>query len=74
MMQPEWKGRQSGLRRSAGFKPAVTQGFQPADVRQVRARRGLRAFCRLEIGDTAGWKPALQSCLCFGWTHSEQNQ
>jgi len=22
--------------------------------------------CRLEVGDTAGWKPALQSCVFLG--------
>src|SRR5262245_41317908 len=34
----------------------VSQGFQPADG--FKAAGAIHA-CRLEIGDTAGWKPAL---------------
>src|SRR5437867_4358924 len=46
---------------SAGFQPAVSQGFQPASRADRLARTKTRAVCRLEIGDTAGWKPALRN-------------
>jgi len=39
--------------------PAVSQGFQPASLRTL-GRTGFRTASRLEIGDTAGWKPALR--------------
>src|SRR5438552_14316433 len=45
--------------RSAGFQPAVSQGFQPASQADYLTRSKMRTVCRLEIGDTAGWKPAL---------------
>src|SRR5260370_908890 len=44
---------------SAGFQPAVSQGFQPASLSLLRTRWSCGRPCRLEIGDTAGWKPAL---------------
>jgi hypothetical protein len=31
-----------------------------AQIRNLLYRGLQRAFCRLEIGDTAGWKPALR--------------
>jgi fructose-1,6-bisphosphatase/inositol monophosphatase family enzyme len=44
----------SALGGSAGFQPAVSRVSNPPDA-------GLRATaCRLEVGDTAGWKPALR--------------
>src|SRR5882724_3565715 len=45
---------------SAGFQPAVSQGFQPASRRIFDGLTTCRTSCRLEIGDTAGWKPALR--------------
>jgi len=42
-----------------GWKPAVWHGFQPAGLANFRAHRNVRTASRLEIGDTAGWKPAL---------------
>ncbi len=51
---------------SAGFHPAVSQGFQPARLPEFRAGPDHRGTCRLEIGDQprkfsgyTGWKPAL---------------
>ena len=55
-------GSKAGRRlpRSAGFQPAVSQSFQPAEcTRLAGAHLNLPTPCRLEIGDTAGWKPAL---------------
>ena len=40
--------------RSAGFQPAVSRVSNPP------ARSTIRTPCRLEVGDTAGWKPALR--------------
>src|SRR5438128_11382216 len=37
--------------RSAGFQPAVSQGFQPANRATFRDAFGLAMRCRLEIGD-----------------------
>ena len=45
--------------RSAGFQPAVSQSFQPAECATFPASYKHSMVCRLEIGDTAGWKPAL---------------
>src|SRR5439155_23127073 len=45
------------------FQPAVSQGFQPARRAHHLTRPKIRTVCRLEIleiGDTAGWKPALR--------------
>ncbi len=39
-------------------KPAVSQGFQPADLTTIPSRSSLSTRCRLEIGDTAG----LETC------------
>src|SRR5713101_9460052 len=44
---------------SAGFQPAVSQCFQPASRTIPTVPGSTRTACRLEIGDTAGWKPAL---------------
>ena len=41
-------------RRSADFQSAVSRVFNPLGLGPVRTR------CRLEVGDTAGWKPALR--------------
>ncbi|PWU20067.1 MAG: hypothetical protein C5B50_04850 [Verrucomicrobia bacterium] len=41
---------------SADFQSAVSQCFQPASWPPST----VRTICRLEIGDTAGWKPALR--------------
>src|SRR5439155_4069587 len=38
-----------------------SQCFQPASRTNLRTRASIRAGCRLEIGDTAGWKPALHA-------------
>src|SRR5206468_12249939 len=38
-------------------KPAVSRWFQPARALNVQRALGWRTCCRLEIGDTAGWKP-----------------
>jgi len=43
--------------RSAGFQTCCIAGFQPA--RQPRLQGMGGQLCRLEIGDTAGWKPVL---------------
>src|SRR5438552_15277845 len=53
-------GEGRGHGRSAGFQPAVSQGFQPARRAHHLTRPKIRTVCRLEIGDTAGWKPALR--------------
>jgi len=45
--------------RSAGFQPAVSRVSNPPATWQSIE---LRTVCRLEVGDTAGWKPALR-----GW-------
>ena len=53
-----------GQGRSAGFQPAVSQCFQPADVPTYPAARGFdnvvpignQRYSRLETG----WKPALR--------------
>jgi hypothetical protein len=49
--------------RSAGFQPAVSRVSNPLDDRLGTT------VCRLEVGDTAGWKPALRS---FG-LHDSRN-
>ncbi|MCI0539516.1 MAG: serine/threonine protein kinase, partial [Verrucomicrobiales bacterium] len=48
---------------------AVSQSFQPADTAESRARLQRRTGCRLEIGDTAGRKPARRDGLAGlgGW-------
>src|SRR5213594_2028217 len=58
-LPPAPEGR--GQSRSAGFQPAVSQCFQPARALNLQRALGWRTCCRLEIGDTAGWKPALRS-------------
>lgn len=45
---------------SADFQSAVSQGFQPAS-RSTRRTHAVFEGLPLETGDTAGWKPALQS-------------
>jgi hypothetical protein len=50
-----WHSRPS----SAGFQPAVSQCFQPASRTIPTVPGSTLTACRLEIGDTAGWKPAL---------------
>ncbi len=52
-------GRLSAVRSSAGFQPAVSQCFQPASRTIPTVPGSTRTARRLEIGDTAGWKPAL---------------
>ena len=47
-------------RRSADFQICCIAGFQPADASRPAKPRHWRRLCRLEIGDTAGWKPALR--------------
>jgi hypothetical protein len=42
----------AGSARSAGFQPAVSRVSNPQAARSSTP-------CRLEVGDTAGWKPAL---------------
>src|SRR6266478_645800 len=56
-----------GQSRSAGFQPAVSQCFQPANATNLSQASAHPVVCRLEIGDTAGWKPAL---LPYGQTLS----
>src|SRR4051794_15814449 len=52
--------RKNSIQSSAGFQPAVSQGFQPAEAGLDYGRfEKSSSPCRLEIGDTAGWKPAL---------------
>jgi len=46
-------------RRSAGFQPAVSRVSNPQTLPATRTP------CRLEVGDTAGWKPALRSRRCW---------
>src|SRR6185369_6381927 len=46
-------------RRSAGFQPAVSRVSNPLTLPATRIP------CRLEVGDTAGWKPALRSRRCW---------
>src|SRR5258708_36747260 len=49
-----------GLRQgSADFQSAVSQGFQPAGLGDNLSRPSDAVPCRWEIGDAAGWKPAL---------------
>jgi hypothetical protein len=40
-------------------KPAVSQSFQPADAATLGTRLSCQRRADLEVGDTAGWKPAL---------------
>src|SRR5208283_1713667 len=47
--------RPSTRKRSADFQSAVSQ------VSNLRAPVSYTAPCRLEVGDTAGWKPVLRS-------------
>jgi 16S rRNA (adenine1518-N6/adenine1519-N6)-dimethyltransferase len=49
------------MQGSAGFQLAVLQGFQPASHLCAFEPDVISTVCRLEIGDTAGWKPALRS-------------
>jgi len=46
--------------RSADFQSAVSRVSNLHAVRQFEAASEIRGAGRLEIGDTAGWKPALQ--------------
>jgi hypothetical protein len=52
-------GRDGDTRRSAGFQPAVSRVSNPLTPPTARVLQ-FRTVCRLEIGDTAGWKPALR--------------
>src|SRR5260221_364074 len=59
--------RRSRNQSSAGFQPVYhesfrgwPQDFEPAGQPCDCARWWCREPCRLEIGDTAGWKPALR--------------
>jgi serine/threonine protein kinase len=56
-----WEAHDHGCSHSRGadFQSAVSQRFQPAEAAESKARAETEAPCRLEIGDTAGWKPAL---------------
>jgi len=38
---------------------AVSQCFRPTGLAKIAAAESFRTVSRLEIGDTAGWKPAL---------------
>src|SRR5216683_160557 len=58
--QPKQSVGMSAMRSSAGFQPAVSQCFQPASRTIPTVPGSTRTACRLEIGDTAGWKPALR--------------
>ncbi len=55
-----------GSAGSAGFQPAVSQGFQPADARPVDTRCEPSMPSRLEIGDTGDWKSALPAAAGCG--------
>src|SRR2546425_167681 len=44
----------------AGFQPAVSQLPACGRAEFSGTPRGWRTVCRLQIGDTAGWKPALR--------------
>ncbi len=50
LVEGPWVGEAS----SAGFQPAVSQGFQPASLPLSLAHSSFTAPCRLEIGDKAG--------------------
>ncbi len=49
----------SAMPSSAGFQPAVSECFQPASRTIPTVPGSTRTAGRLEIGETAGWKPAL---------------
>jgi hypothetical protein len=53
-------GRSAVLPRRADFQSSVSRVSNPLAVRNVRTLCLLPTLCRLEIGDTAGWKPALR--------------
>jgi len=52
--------RMSALLCLRPCRAALYTGFQPADFEKARGM-GIPPVCRLEVGDTAGWKPALRS-------------
>jgi hypothetical protein len=45
--------------RSAGFQPAVSRISNP-QIADNPVVLGINTACRMEFGDTAGWKPALR--------------
>jgi hypothetical protein len=47
------------LFRSAGFQPLYRRASRLQTLKRKYALKGYK-ICRLEIGDTAGWKPALR--------------
>ena len=66
------------LQRAADPLARISHGFrQPAGVAQtssllyrgfpIRRRDRAAAACRLEVGDTAGWKPALRNLAAPDW-------
>src|SRR5207253_2760104 len=46
-------------------QPAVSQCFQPANAGNFRRCSVFSTFCRLEIGDTAGWETCATSFCGF---------
>jgi hypothetical protein len=59
-MNPNSEIASAGAACSAGLQPAVSQVVNLRTPRSFADASMLRSVCRLQAGDTAGCKPALQ--------------